>query len=165
MRRSSSTMIVIAAGVLLVDEATKSLARAALTLCTPPSAACERIDLPGGLELLRVANEGSGLGFRQGWWLWFLLALAGVLLVLAYARHHGGRVGLALTMGAGLQLGGAAGNLLDRALFGGATAFIAVGAVVINLADVALFLGTALATVGLLRTPAPATNDLATERG
>lgn len=164
MRRSSSTMIVIAAGVLLVDEATKSLARAALTLCTPPSAACERIDLPGGLELLRVANEGSGLGFQQGWWLWFVLAVAGMLLVLAYARR-GGRVGLVLALGAGLQLGGAAGNLLDRALFGGATDFIAVGAVVINLADVALFLGTALATIGLLRTSAPATNDLARERG
>ena len=164
MRRSSSTMIVIAAGVLLVGEATKSLARAALTLCTSSSESCERIDLPGGLELVRVVNEGSGLGFRQGWWLWIVLAVAGLLLVLAYA-HRGGRVVFPLALGAGLQLGGAAGNLLDRALFGGATDFIAVGAVVINLADVALFVGTALATIGLLRTPAPATNDLATERG
>jgi signal peptidase II len=164
MRRSTTTMIATATGVLLLDEATKTLARSALTLCAPASASCPRIDLPGGLAFVRVANDGSGFGFLQGWSLWIVLAVAGLLLVLAYARH-GGQAALALTLGAGLQLGGAAGNLLDRMLLGGATDFISVGALVINLADVALFAGTLLAMVGLLRTPAPTGDDFATEWG
>jgi signal peptidase II len=52
----------------------------------------------------------------------------------------------------GLQLGGAAGNLLDRVLLGSATDMLYVGhGLVWNLADVALATGTLLAPWLLVR--------------
>ena len=134
----------IAALTFAVDELTKVLARASLSLCHVPSDACQQTDLTSWFGFVRLENGGSPLGFGQGLWVWVLLALVGLLLVPVYARAGAG-AGL-LALAAGLQLGGAIGNLVDRAVFGGATDFIRVGVVVVNLADLALLAGALIGT-------------------
>ena len=141
----------VASVSLAIDQLTKVFARASLALCTTHGAVgCERIDLVAGSELIRVRNAGSALGFAHDLWIWVPIALAGLTLVLVYARAGGARAPIALA--AGLQIGGAIGNLADRVFLGGATDFIYLGAgPVFNLADVFLALGTVIATRALWR--------------
>jgi signal peptidase II len=160
LKRSASVALL----VLLLDELVKSVARSTLQPCsTTPITQCDRFALVGPLWLVRTANAGSALGFRQGWWVWVLLAAVGVLLIPLYARWL--RVtGWVAVMGVGLQVGGALGNLLDRLISGGASDVLYIGgAVTWNLADIALAVGTALATWALLRSRlAKSTTNMAT---
>ena len=145
----------IAAIVLALDEATKTIARTLLEACTAgPASACDQVALPGPMQLLRLENSGSALGFSQGAALWPVLAAAGIGLVLLLGA--GGRPGRPMTWSVGLMLGGAIGNLMDRFLFGGVTDFLGFtwgghGGVSINLADLALAVGTMIATAVLYR--------------
>ena len=128
------------------------MARALLPLCEV--AGCPEIQLPGTVSLVHVRNAGSALGFLQGLDLWMVLGIAALVLVPMMARRilsPSGRIGL------GLLVGGAAGNLVDRFLWGGVTDFIGIGGqVVINLADVALIVGCVLATRALTHATRPA---------
>lgn len=138
--------------VLVSDELLKAFVRANLAVCDVERvSACARLDLAGPLRLVRAENAGSALGFAQGLGVWVLLAALGVLLIPLYA----GRLRTAGVLGAlaaGLQAGGALGNLLDRLVLGGATDMLTFGpALVWNLADVGLALGTLLATALLAR--------------
>jgi lipoprotein signal peptidase len=142
----------VAALVLTADELLKGFVRARLPVCdvhaiTP----CERLDLLGPLRIVRTENAGSALGYAQGWQIWLVLAVVGLLLVPIYARGLRGGAWLA-AIAVGLQLGGATRNLLDRLVLGGATDMLYAGyGVVWNLADVALATGTLLATWLLVR--------------
>jgi signal peptidase II len=139
--------------VFAIDEAIKSVARLTLAPCSSgPVAGCEHMQLVGPLSLVRTANAGSVYGFVQGWFGWVLLAAVGVVLIPLYARFF--RTGSAIAVLAiGLQLGGAAGNLLDRVAFGGASDILYLGGgPTWNLADIAIAVGTLLATAALLQT-------------
>jgi signal peptidase II len=105
----------------------------------------------GFVSLLRVHNAGSFLGFTPGLWLWTAFAGFGLILIPLYSfRQTTSRL---LCVAAGLQAGGALGNLLDRLLFGAVTDFLSVGhAVIINLADVALVAGMLIAVIVLAGT-------------
>ncbi|GAA1655968.1 MULTISPECIES: signal peptidase II [Microbacterium] len=131
---------IAAAGVVLIDQASKAAAFSTLT-------EDERIPLLGDLLGLQLAfNPGALLSLGSGaTWLLTLLGVAAtaVLIVAATrARTTGWAVGI------GLILGGAIGNLIDR-LFappafgrGHVTDFLAYGNWFIgNLADVALGAG------------------------
>lgn len=145
----------VAALVLVLDELVKTAARVNLAPCSGTLASCDKVDLLGPLWLVRTANAGSALGFRQGWWIWVVLAACGVLLIAVYARflHAVGWPGVA---GVGLQVGGALANLLDRLVFGGASDVLYVGGQLTwNLADVALAVGTVIATWALARILVP----------
>jgi signal peptidase II len=137
--------------VLALDETLKTIARHVLTTCSVwDLPACDRLDLGGSVWLVHTGNFGSALGFGQGLWIWVLLALSGLLLIPVYA-HWLGRSRLA-QIAVGLQLGGALGNIADRVLFGGATDVLFLGrGPVWNLADVALVVGTLLATAALAK--------------
>lgn len=137
---------------LAADQGMKLYVRAALPLCpAPPLSACSRLDIAGPLGLVRVENAGSAFGFVQGLWLWLPLALLGLLLVPLYARKLP-RAGWTAALAAGLQTGGALGNLADRLLFGAATDYIDAGwGPVFNVADIAIVAGMALAAPLLLR--------------
>jgi signal peptidase II len=139
---------IVALTVLLADEITKTAARLLLPACIVPGSDTCALRRFAGLNLSRVGNAGSPLGFAQGEWIWVVLALLGTTLCVAYARRRDDRV---LWIAAGLQLGGAAGNLLDRLVFGHVTDFVVVGRVVLNLADVALLVGAVVGTVALSR--------------
>ena len=139
----------IATLVILADQATKVVIRSSLALCSTHGAiGCDRAGIAGPVELIRLRNAGSAFGFSQDLWIWVPIALAGLVLVLLYARA--GRMTPTLAIAVGLQLAGAAGNLIDRAFLGGVTDFIYLGAgPVFNVADVALFAGTVLAVRAL----------------
>ena len=136
---------VVAIFTIALDQLTKGLARGLLELCTIHGAVgCERVRLVGHVELIRVRNAGSAFGFSQDLWLWTPIATAAVALAVVYLRS--GRPTRGLAVAAGLQVGGAFGNLADRVVLGGVTDFIHLGAgPVFNLADLFLAAGAVLA--------------------
>jgi signal peptidase II len=137
--------------VLALDELVKSWARARLAPCISQPSACDRLEMVGPLWLVRTANAGSAYGFVQGWWGWIALALLGLLLIPLYARLLGPTSRVAV-LAVGLQVGGALGNLFDRLVLGGASDILYLGAgPTWNLADVAIAIGTVLATYALAR--------------
>lgn len=151
----------IAMLVLTADELLKVVVRTRLPVCEIRAlVSCAHLDVIGPLRVVRTENAGSALGYAQGWQLWVLLAVVGLALVPLYARRLRGSPWPAATA-VGLQLGGSAGNLADRLLLGGATDMLSVGyGLVWNLADVALAVGTVLATwLLLVRGSRPSTPD------
>src|SRR5712692_10586708 len=153
----------IALLVVALDELLKVFVRVHLTPCAGTQlVTCDRLEVIGPVWLVRTGNAGSALGFGQGWWARLLLAVVGLVLIPLYARWLRGGGSLAVTA-VGLQVGGALGNLLDRLVLGGATD---VGwGPVWNLVDVAIGVGTLLATWALARrstrTTAPSSTTLA----
>jgi signal peptidase II len=140
----------IAGSVIVIDQATKTLARLLLPLCeragTP---SCDPVEA-GVLRFLRYPNGGSALGFAQGQMRWTILALSGAAITFLFASRRPGTLLLAATS---LQFAGAVSNLVDRVAFGAVTDFLVMGPLVINIADLALVAGTAIAVVVLLTEP------------
>ena len=121
----------IAVGAVLVDVVTKRLADAWL-----PGAAVEL-----GIGRLQLShNSGAAFSLGTGLPTWVMLGLASVITV---------GVGVAIVVGylrppaaAGLVLGGAVGNVVDRAGDGAVTDFLWLGWFpTFNLADTAITLG------------------------
>jgi signal peptidase II len=145
----------IAATVLALDQATKVWARSALKVCAEPRpSVCDHVQLAGSLELVRIRNAGSVYGFAQGLWLWPFVAALALVVILWLPRWSGASFGMAV--GAGLMMGGALGNLVDRIASGGVTDFIGwdlgpSAGFSANLADATLVVGTALTTLALYR--------------
>lgn len=122
------------AAVLVVDQGTKQIADASL-------ARGESVNVFYGLDLTNTRNNGVAFGALgdAGEVVAILIGLALVLL-LAYFAANASRAWLWLPVG--LLLGGAVGNLLDRARGGGVIDFIdPVLWPVFNMADVAIVVG------------------------
>lgn len=123
-----------------VDAALKLLPRGA-----------DRALLPGILGLTHALNTGVAFGLLGGQPA--LNLLAGFLMVLAAAVYLGRQTLNRLeAIGAGLLLGGALGNLLDRLLHGAVTdylKFLFFRFPVFNLADACITLGALLLVFGL----------------
>jgi lipoprotein signal peptidase len=150
MKALTPKIAIVVLTVGLADQATKTVARALLPACTQAGqSSCSPLG-SGLLRFLRMGNGGSALGFAQGEGLWTFLAMGGCLLTLSYLRR---RPGTLLGLAVGLQLGGAISNLLDRLVAGAVTDFFVVGPIVLNLADLALIAGTAIATCVLMTEP------------
>ncbi|MDX2377736.1 signal peptidase II [Microbacterium sp. LRZ72] len=155
--RRFAVACIAAAGVVLLDQASKAAALAELS-------ERERIPLLGDLLGLQLAfNPGAILSLGSGatWLLTLLGTAATVLLVAAAARARTSW----WAVGIGLILGGAIGNLIDRIFSppgfarGQVTDFLAYGNLFIgNLADVALGAGVVvLATILWARRPRAST--------
>lgn len=138
--------IVLGFLVVLIDQVTKTAARLLLPLCL--SHGCPRVKVLGLVELARVGNAGSALGFAQGLWIWTLIGALGLVGALVLARPFGDR---AVVLGAALLAGGGLANLADRLVSGAVTDFISGGPIVFNLADVALAIGALAMSLGLHR--------------
>jgi len=136
----------ITAAVLLLDQGSKLLADSAMALHDP-------IVLLPSLALTKAYNTGAAfsfLGEASGWQRWFFsgLAVAVCGILLAWLRRLPAtewRTALALA----LILGGAAGNLVDRVIYGHVIDFIDVYYQTwhwptFNVADSAITLGAAL---------------------
>jgi signal peptidase II len=132
--------------VLILDQGSKWFAD---SLLGPHDA----VPLLPFLDLRKAYNPGAAFSFlsdASGWQRWFFSGLAvliiGVLVVWLRRLSHGqGRVALALA----LILGGAAGNLVDRVLYGHVIDFIDLyyGTwhwPTFNIADSAITLGAVL---------------------
>jgi signal peptidase II len=122
------------AAVLIVDQGTKQLADASL-------ARGESVNVFFGLDLTNTRNKGVAFGALgdAGTAVAILIGLALVLL-LGYFAVNAARAWLWLPVG--LLLGGALGNLIDRATGGEVIDFIdPVWWPVFNMADVAIVVG------------------------
>ena len=144
-----------AAFALFVDQLSKIWIRGAL-----PNGARLPL-LPGWIHLEHVQNHGAAWGVLSGRkWLLIAFTVAVTLMVLGSAREVASR-GKVASLGFGLILGGALGNLIDRAAFGYVTDFFDLDTPVrwlqtfpvFNVADSALTCGVILMLLSLLRSP------------
>mgnify|MGYP001263833252 CR=1 FL=1 len=139
-----ATLILV---IFLIDQATKSWVRHSLI---------EGRSFPtdGFFRITHVSNTGSAFGLFPNQTLFLLIAsIIGIGVLLLFFRKQAGRDWLVRTS-LGLQLGGAAGNLVDRITMGKVTDFLDVGPwPVFNLADVSIVSGIVILAWLLYRSP------------
>jgi signal peptidase II len=136
----------VACLVLLLDQATKVIGTASLDPGAPISI------IPGALALTLVHNTGSAFGLFRGSSTG-LAAFAACLIVLLVWLERRGLPSRGISMGFGLVLGGALGNLADRFRLGYVVDFVDVQwkgrnvFPVFNVADSAITVGAVLIVV------------------
>jgi len=136
--RNDFAFFLIAVLVIALDQVTKYLVRANLSLG-------ESVPKEGPLRITYVTNTGAAFGILQGQTVFLVITtffgLAAILLYYLYPPMEHGFLRLAL----GLQLGGAMGNLADRVRVGKVTDFIDVGPwPSFNVADSSICVGVAI---------------------
>ncbi|HWT25276.1 MAG TPA: signal peptidase II [Solirubrobacteraceae bacterium] len=132
--RSLGRVVALAGAVLLVDQASKALVRSSVLRG-------ERHEVLPFLDLVHVRNTGIAFGFLQDGGA-LLIAGTSVALValMAFVLGHANRP--LVWLPAGLLLGGAAGNLVDRVREGSVTDFLKLPAwPAFNAADIAITFG------------------------
>ena len=111
--------------------------------------------IPGVVKLLGIRNTGVSFGLLAGHpEMVALVTLALILLAGLFLRRM--RLGGLGALGAGLMLGGALGNLLDRLIYGAVVDYLKLLFMdfpVFNLADVAILLGAGLLVLEAIKTP------------
>lgn len=105
----------LSAAVIVLDQVTKQLVASNMSLF-------DRIDVYSFFALHLVHNSGAAFSFladASGWQRWFFIVLGvsvSVVIMIWLRRLPRGQVALAL--GLSLVLGGALGNVIDRAVYG-----------------------------------------------
>tara|TARA_Y100000590_G_scaffold115271_1_gene131474 strand:- start:254 stop:871 length:618 start_codon:yes stop_codon:yes gene_type:complete len=145
--RSDLLLAALILVVFLIDQSTKSWIRHSLI---------EGRSFPetGFFRITHVSNTGSAFGLFPNQTLFLLIAsVVGIGVLLIFFRRQAGKDWLVRTS-LGLQLGGAAGNLVDRITMGKVTDFLDVGAwPIFNLADVSIVSGIVILAWLLYRSP------------
>lgn len=134
----------LAAVVFAADQITKEVVRRSMEVG-------DSYDIAPTLHLRRVVNEGIAFGFFPGnaTVVAALTILALVAVSVAMMRVVAGNTPAAL--GAGMLLGGAAGNLIDRVMHGGVTDFIDfTWFPAFNVADIGITIGAVFLVWGLM---------------
>jgi signal peptidase II len=124
----------VAAATVAADQASKALVRSSIERG-------DGVDLFLGIDIVNVRNRGIAFGlFADGGALLVAFAVVALAALLVFfARHRDTRL---VWLPTGLLIGGAAGNLIDRARDGAVTDFIDLPAwPAFNLADVAITAG------------------------
>jgi len=151
--RRALTLYGIAAAVLALDRITKVLAERSLQ-----DGPVELI--PGVLDLRYTTNPGGAFGLFGGIpWLFVAISAAVIIAIVLASRQL---PATASAVGLGLVLGGAMGNLIDRAIRGPGFSGEVVDFIdlqvwpIFNLADSAIVVGAAVLLLsGFRRQPAP----------
>ena len=147
--RDYGVLVVVAGAIVALDQWTKWLVRSALPF--------QATWLPEWLEWLRPYarivhwnNSGAAFGsFQNGNSVFTVLAIVVILAILYYYPRVDAR-DWTLRLAMGLQLGGAAGNLIDRLQMSRVTDFISIGSFpVFNVADSAISIGVAVLLLGV----------------
>lgn len=101
-------------------------------------------------RIVHWSNSGAAFGsFQNGNSVFTVLAIIVIAAILYYYPHVEAS-DWALRLAMGLQLGGAAGNLIDRLIAGKVTDFISVGNfAVFNVADSAISVGVVVLVLGV----------------
>ena len=101
-------------------------------------------------RIVHWSNSGAAFGsFQNGNTVFSILAIIVIIAILYYYPHVEAS-DWALRLAMGLQLGGAAGNLVDRLMAGKVTDFISIGNfAVFNVADSAISVGVAVLVLGV----------------
>jgi signal peptidase II len=143
-------LFVVAGLIVTLDQWTKSIVRRNLAL--------GETWLPQGWEdlhpyarILHTYNTGAAFGmFQDGWKVFAVLAFVVIgLIIFFYATVASDDWWLRLAMG--MQMGGAAGNLVDRLTQQGrVTDYVSVGSFpVFNVADASITVGVAVLLLGV----------------
>jgi len=135
----------LAVAVLAADQASKALVRGSI-------GRTERVDVLPGLDLVNTRNTGVAFGFFSGGGAVVagVAALALVALLAFFATHLSRPL---VWLPTGLLVGGAAGNLVDRAREGAVTDFVDLPLwPAFNVADAAITIGV-LALLYVLEGP------------
>ena len=143
--RTSLAAAGVAAAVVALDQLVKELVRSGIE----PG---ESHDLILGIKLVNVSNSGIAFGLlaNGGALLVVGTAVALLALVFFFATHTGRPL---VWLPTGLLLGGAIGNLIDRALEGSVTDFIKLPRFpAFNVADMAITFGV-IALIYVLEGP------------
>jgi signal peptidase II len=168
-RRRLVRIVVTAAVTAVVVFVADALAKQAVTAALENGDAREIV--PGWLVLTYVRNTGTAYGLLAGQgWLVLPLSIAAAVIVPLVLWRGGFWRGRPVLGGlsAGLILGGALGNLVERILTGAVTDFINVPHIVLfqvfNLADASICVGAVLLLLlgSTERTPDPAPPEPAT---
>ena len=126
--------IAVAVVVLVLDQGTKALVRGSIDRG-------ERIDVLPGVDLINTRNTGVAFGLFSGGGaiVAIVAALALVGLLAFFVTHLGRRL---VWLPTGLLIGGAVGNLIDRARQGYVTDFVDLPLwPAFNVADTAITIG------------------------
>ena len=132
--------------VLLADQCTKLLADAMLTLYQP-------VAVMPYLAMRKAYNSGAAFSFladESGWQRWFFIVLALIVItVLVVWLRRLPVAEMRARLALALILGGAAGNVIDRLVYGYVIDFIDVYYEswhwpAFNIADAAIFVGACL---------------------
>lgn len=142
--------IIIAIAVIILDQATKLLAAELLTAL--PNNTYPLIK--GVFELTYVENRGAAFGLMQNARVFFIIATVIVCAGLIYfmVREHK-KMHTLLKVALALILGGAVGNLIDRAILGyvrDMLSFTLINFAVFNVADSALTVGATILVLDIL---------------
>ncbi len=137
----------IASLVFVVDRGVKVLVEGSMWLG-------ESIPLiPGFLNLTYIKNDGGAFGILSGSRLVLLIGSAVAIGVVLWILLSGSSSRLT-SLGCGLILGGAAGNLLDRLATGEVTDYVHFSFwYIFNAADAAIVVGVAILLLSTLRSP------------
>ena len=133
-RRAVLRAVVVALVVLAADQATKAIVRGSI-------GRGERVDLVLGIDLVNTRNSGVAFGFLSsgGTIVAVVAAIALAALLIFFATHLTRPL---VWLPTGLLIGGAVGNLIDRAAEGAVTDFVDVSIwPAFNLADTAITIG------------------------
>ena len=147
--------LAIIGGVVAIDQITKQLVRLTLPLHGEPAHI-----IPGLLDLTHVQNTGAAFGLLNAadfpYKTIVMIAIAGIALlaIAAYATQLGFHERIA-RVGLSLILGGAFGNLIDRAVAGHVVDFVDVywGTThfwAFNVADAAITIGAVLVLLDMI---------------
>jgi len=136
--RQDLTFFLIAVSVFALDQVTKAIIRATID----PGEAWP--DRDWVLNIVNVSNSGAAFGILKGQTVFLVVtSLIGVAAIVLYYVFPPLEHGL-LRVALGLQLGGAAGNMLDRIRTGEVTDFINFDFwPAFNVADSSIFIGVA----------------------
>jgi signal peptidase II len=143
--RTTIRAVLVLGVVLALDQASKALVRRDI-------APGEKRDLLPGLDLVNVRNRGVAFGmFSDGGTVLVVIGAAALVALLVFFLTHTQRP--LVWLPTGLLVGGATGNLIDRAHQGSVTDFIDPPRwPAFNLADVSITLGV-LALLYVLEGP------------
>ena len=144
----------VMAGIVVLDQITKVLVRQSIALGD------SRTIIAGFLDLTHVQNTGAAFGllnsvdFPYKAWIMIVVASVALIAIAAYGTQLGFHDRIA-RLGLALILGGAFGNLLDRAIIGHVTDFVDVYWGVshfwaFNVADAAINVGAALVLLDMI---------------
>ena len=138
----------LAAAVLAVDQTSKLAVVSSLDPHSPVPV------VPGYLDLTYLTNTGGAFGVLP-WATWVLVGVACVVTVVLVAyRRRLAQAGRLVEAAAGLILGGALGNLVDRVRLGHVIDFIDLHFwPVFNVADIGITVGAILLVLTMLVGP------------
>jgi signal peptidase II len=144
-RASLLRAVAVAVAVFVLDQGIKSLVEGSMPVGQSISL------VPGLLDLTYIKNDGGAFGILGGSRL-ILLAGSSIAVVVVLWLLLSGKPTRLATLGCGLILGGAAGNLLDRLGSGEVTDYVHFSFwYIFNAADAAIVVGVGLLLLSAFR--------------